>query len=115
MAFHKEVHQKVLVVVEQVLLVDVHVDRRVALEVQEFVSQLVFPLLSLQLVVEVVLVVMLMELLLELAGLAVVEQVEQDLVEQVKQELQEQPILAVEVDQQEVDQLTLIQVLVVQE
>tara|TARA_R100001082_G_scaffold75017_1_gene43409 strand:+ start:468 stop:815 length:348 start_codon:yes stop_codon:yes gene_type:complete len=113
--FHQEVRQKVLVEVEQVQLVDAHVEMQVALGVQEFVFQLIFLLLFLQLVAVEVLVVMLMDPLPDQEELVVVEQVEQGLVGQVKQELQAQLILAVEVDHQVVDQLMLIQALVDQD
>jgi hypothetical protein len=107
-AFHQEVHQKVLVVVEQVQPVDVHVDQEVALEVQEFVFQLVSLHLFLQLVVVAVQEVTLQEFQAVLVELVVVEPVDKDQV----LEQQAQLTLAVEVDQQAVDRqmMPLVQV-----
>jgi hypothetical protein len=109
-AFHQEVHRKVLVVVEQVQLVDVHVDQEVALEVQEFVFQLVSLRLFLPLAVVAVQEVTLQELQAVLVELAVVELVDKDLV----LELQEQLTLAVEVDLLVVDHQMMPLVQVVQ-
>tara|TARA_R100001510_G_C7579838_1_gene153247 strand:+ start:476 stop:811 length:336 start_codon:yes stop_codon:yes gene_type:complete len=109
-AFHQEVHQKVLVAVEQAQPVDVHVDQEVALEVQEFVFQLVSLRLFLQLAVVAVQEVTLQELQAVLVELAVVEPVDKDLA----LELQAQLTLEVEVDLLVVDQQMMPQALVVQ-
>jgi hypothetical protein len=107
-AFHQEVHQKVLVAVEQVQPVDVHVDQEVALEVQEFVFQLVFLHLFLQLAAVAEQEVTPQELQAVLVELAVVELVDKDLA----LELQEQLTLAVGVDLLVVDQQMMPRALV---